>query len=242
MSGSDATNWRMDQARLRLWYGGPAGRALYSEIRRQAADMLRGLHARTALQVAGGHPGRRDAPLIDLAAVVHPIFMTGDSDDDLVACPAILPIASDSLDLVVLFHTLELSRNPAALFAECARVLSSDGHLFVVHFNQACMRARRQARIAGCNSRVGTRQLVRLAQEHDLELVEQRGCWMRPLAESRRLRRATAWLEHASGILGRMAAVRLVLLRRRTIPLNPIVHTDRLRRIPEVEAGHAQPT
>lgn len=46
-----------------------------------------------------------------------------------------LPVASDSIDVVVLNHTLDFSRDPHQLLREVERVLIPEGHLIVVGFN-----------------------------------------------------------------------------------------------------------
>ena len=46
-----------------------------------------------------------------------------------------LPFASDSLDALVLCHTLNVSPTPHEVLRECQRVLVPNGHLFVVSFN-----------------------------------------------------------------------------------------------------------
>ncbi len=46
-----------------------------------------------------------------------------------------LPFATDSLDALVLCHTLDASSAPHQTLRECQRVLVSNGHLFVISFN-----------------------------------------------------------------------------------------------------------
>ena len=49
--------------------------------------------------------------------------------------PAQLPLASDSIDLVVLPHTLDLCADPRRLLREVERVLIPEGRLITVNFN-----------------------------------------------------------------------------------------------------------
>ena len=46
-----------------------------------------------------------------------------------------LPFASDSLDALVLCHTLNVAPTPHEVLRECQRVLVPNGHLFIVSFN-----------------------------------------------------------------------------------------------------------
>lgn len=55
-----------------------------------------------------------------------------------------LPLPSNSLDLVVMPHTLELARDPHVALAEAARVLMPEGRLVIVGFNPASLWALRQ--------------------------------------------------------------------------------------------------
>ncbi len=54
---------------------------------------------------------------------------------DLVGRGAALPLASDSIDLVLLHHSLEFMDDPHAVLREAERVLIAEGHLVVVGFN-----------------------------------------------------------------------------------------------------------
>ena len=46
-----------------------------------------------------------------------------------------LPFATDSLDALVLCHTLNTSPLPHEVLRECQRVLMPNGHLFIISFN-----------------------------------------------------------------------------------------------------------
>lgn len=55
----------------------------------------------------------------------------------LVTDPGRLAIASDSVDAVLLPHTLELTDSPHALLREVDRILRADGHLVTLSFKRA---------------------------------------------------------------------------------------------------------
>jgi len=65
---------------------------------------------------------------------------------DLVLDPTALPFPEQSLDLVVLPHTLELSQDPHATLREVHRVLVPEGKLVVCGFNPASLWGLRQRR------------------------------------------------------------------------------------------------
>lgn len=56
---------------------------------------------------------------------------------DMVARPAALGVASDSVDAVVLPHTLELDAHPHQTLREVQRILVGDGHVILLGFNPA---------------------------------------------------------------------------------------------------------
>lgn len=57
-----------------------------------------------------------------------------DRDLDILAAAEELPVATDSIDAVLLPHTLELTVSPHTLLRETDRVLRADGHLIVLGF------------------------------------------------------------------------------------------------------------
>ena len=122
-----------------------------------------------------------------------------------------LPFASDSLDLVVLPHTLELARDPHLTLSEVERVLVPEGRVVIVGLNPASLWGLRQ-RMARGGERVGigrrrelflprageflgywrVRDWLRLLS---FEVEAGRfGCWRPPLASQAWLERF-AWLE-----------------------------------------------
>jgi SAM-dependent methyltransferase len=122
-----------------------------------------------------------------------------------------LPFASDSLDLVVLPHTLELARDPHLTLSEVERVLVPEGRVVILGLNPASLWGLRQ-RMARGGERVGigrhrhlflprageflgywrVRDWLRLLS---FEVEAGRfGCWRPPLSSQAWLDRF-AWLE-----------------------------------------------
>jgi SAM-dependent methyltransferase len=62
-------------------------------------------------------------------------FCAGVSSGPLLAAPELLPIASQSLDLLVLPHVLEFSPQPHQVLREAERVLRPEGRLLISGFN-----------------------------------------------------------------------------------------------------------
>ncbi|MEN9419647.1 MAG: hypothetical protein RI988_3268 [Pseudomonadota bacterium] len=141
-----------------------------------------------------------------------------------------LPFAADSLDLLVLPHTLELARDPHLTLSEVARVLVPEGRVVIVGLNPASLWALGQ-RVARGGQRVGigrgradilprageflgywrVRDWLRLLS---FEVEAGRfGCWRPPLASQRWLDRFS-WMESLGArwwpVLGAVYAISAV--------------------------------
>jgi SAM-dependent methyltransferase len=154
-----------------------------------------------------------------------------------------LPFPSQSLDLVVLPHTLELTRDPHDTLREVERVLVPEGRVVIVGFNPTSLWGLRQ-RAGHLRQRMGLGGPLYLPGEGEFmayrrvrdwlrllgfEVERGRfGCWRLPLRSERGLSRM-AWLESAGArgwpVLGavymveavkRVRGMRLVGLARRS--------------------------
>lgn len=79
-------------------------------------------------------------PLLASCTIKHqmewrPSFATADHASCLIADPAHLPLPNDSIDLVLLHHSLELLARPHALLKEAARVTLPKGEILILGFN-----------------------------------------------------------------------------------------------------------
>jgi SAM-dependent methyltransferase len=129
---------------------------------------------------------------------------------NLVLDPAALPFAENSLDLVVLPHTLELSHDPHATLREVHRVLVPEGKLVVCGFNPASLWGLRQRRAhwaqrLGLNSWflpqagefIGYWRLRDWMRLLDMDIQGGRfGCY-RPAVQSSRWLERFAWMDAA---------------------------------------------
>ncbi len=122
--------------RQRAWYRLRLGRLLLEEERARLEEILPNLFGYHLLQI-----GRMaDTDLLLTSRITHRIVIDADGDTNnampgLVACPDALPIASDSVDVVILPHTLELEADPHQVLREVERVLIAEGSLVIAGFN-----------------------------------------------------------------------------------------------------------
>lgn len=63
------------------------------------------------------------------------LHAAGDGFSGDLRCGAVLPLASESCSVVVVQHLADISAEPAALLAECARVLVPGGRLWLLALN-----------------------------------------------------------------------------------------------------------
>ncbi|MDB2412585.1 methyltransferase domain-containing protein [Litoricolaceae bacterium] len=122
------------------WVGGRLGHRIQVEERRLARRELRRLFGQVVLQV-GGTAG---FPLIaDSLAPVRLHVVLGGEVPKTSHCPVILaednllPFPTDSVDILVLQHSLDISAHPHQVLREAERVLRPGGRLLLFGFNPA---------------------------------------------------------------------------------------------------------
>lgn len=122
---------------LDVWYCSPLGRELAGQEVQCLERMLRDIFGYYLLQVGGGtglsevlQGSRVRRHILLPAAAVH--YTLGLQT---VAAPDRLPIAADSVDVVVLPHTLEFADDAHQVLREAERVLIPEGRLVVFGFN-----------------------------------------------------------------------------------------------------------
>jgi len=123
---------------LRVWYERSLGQALLSTEREQLDEVLPNLFGYHLLQV--GTPVRED--LVSESRVSHcmvledlPAAVPASGRHCLYGEAAALPFASDSLDVLLLPHTLEFEANPHQVLREADRTLVPEGHVVILCFN-----------------------------------------------------------------------------------------------------------
>lgn len=122
---------------LRAWYNRPCGQLLLEEERNHLDEILPTLFGFHIVQI-GCLLGN---DLMADSRISHRILLDPDGEGSetltpgAYAYPDALPIASDSVDVAVLPHTLEFERDPHQILREVDRMLIPDGHVVVLGFN-----------------------------------------------------------------------------------------------------------
>jgi SAM-dependent methyltransferase len=120
-------------ANIEAWYMSETGQYLLGEIEAKLSPLLTTTFGYYSLQVGcAGLAGR----LQKNCRVKHQFTL---DEPDLAAQvganPSMLPIASDSVDLVILMHHLSNSGEPHAILREAFRILIPEGKLIIIDFN-----------------------------------------------------------------------------------------------------------
>lgn len=142
------------------WYGSTLGRELAAREQECLERMLDDTFGYYLLQI-GGSAGFSEAMRVSrirqrILLPAHPIRHAPGAQ--VVADPGLLPIAADSVDAVLLPHTLEFADDPGQVLREAERVLIPEGRVIVVGFNALSLWGawglvrRRQRRVPWCGT------------------------------------------------------------------------------------------
>ena len=122
---------------LQQWFDGRLGNSVLSMERNQVSRILPDLFGYHILQVGQ----RADAHLLDSSRIHHRIVTSGIAtagtaqNPHLVCKCTALPVATESMDVVVLPHLLEFAENPHQILRETERALIGEGHVIILGFN-----------------------------------------------------------------------------------------------------------
>jgi len=121
-------------AALTAWWATPLGRALLAAESELLGEALEDVFGWELLQI-GAWGGSRELLACSRTRrqtiVAAPGFPGG---ADIIGRPSLLPVISDSMDAVLLPHTLEFASDPYAIVREVDRVLVGEGQLLVLGF------------------------------------------------------------------------------------------------------------
>jgi len=116
------------------WFEGPLGDRVLREEAGLATLALDDVFGFELLQVGAWGPARH---LLDGARTQHTTLLAPELSSGVTLCAPLdsLPFRSDSIDAILLPHTLELVEDPYAVLREAERVLCAEGCLMICGFN-----------------------------------------------------------------------------------------------------------
>ncbi len=233
MSSSAAPRARGESAvscALAAWYADPLGGALFAAERSRLEAVLPQLFGYHVLQLGQGPGDLLASSRIAHRVVIAPLLPADPGTSSQVrAAPAALPVASDSVDVVLLVHTLDVVADPHQSLREVHRVLMPEGHAIVLGYNpwslwgvwRLCHLRRRPAPWCGrFLSMMRVRDWLELL---GFEVVETSAFFFRPPIANARLMERLNWLERAGGRWWqRFGAAYMMVAKKRVISLTPV--------------------
>lgn len=219
---------------LHTWYRRPLGRALAEAEVAALAEQLTNLFGYHLLVV--------DPPwehcVLDDSRIAHRIIQSSipaiQPGVGLAAHADQWPIMTDSVDAVILPHTLELSTNPHQVLREADRSLIPDGHLVILGFNPfSPWGLRRLLSWRSVNLPWGARfrSLHRIKDWLGLlgfDTLHTRYLFHRPPLQSQHVLRRLHFMEAAGGRgIMLLSACYILVARKRSLLVTPLRNTQR---------------
>ena len=117
------------------------------------------------------------------------------------------PLATDSIDRLVMLHGLETCDRPAALLEEAARVLRMGGEALFILPNRSGMWARLDGTPFALGRPYSSGQIATLLRDHGFQMLDNRSALFFPPRNTRRWLRWAMWLERIGQRMARFARV-----------------------------------
>lgn len=147
----------------------------------------------------------------------------------LVAQPEAIPLASDSVDLVLLHHALDYSLEPHQLLREAARVLIAGGNMVIIGFNPYSTWGIRQKLSKGKNKSPWTADLLSSGRLCDwLKLLEFKveqthyGLYSLPINNAALIRYSSFMGKLAQQLNWPSGGIYVISAKKQVLPLTPI--------------------
>ena len=235
----------MNDASVKAWFDSSLGAALLELEQQVLADALVDVFGFELLQLGRWGAG---AELCAAARTQHHCVLAPDAAGPgaIRADYSALPIASASVEAVLLPHTLEYAAHPHGLLREVERVLTGEGHVLACGFNPFGPWGVRHVASRG-HFPPPTERLISEGRLRDwlvllgFEVVDARRYLFVPPWQQRFSARSRAWLEsQGPRFAAPLAGAYLVKARKRVRSVTPI--RPAWQRAPAVVGGLAEPT
>ena len=224
------------------WLNTPLGRALLRAEHELLKPVFEGVFGEFGVQV--GRWGAADLFVPSMrtqrVGVVSPCGSGGVRGQ-----PERLPLAGDSVDLLLLPHTLDFCDHPHAVLREASRVLRSDGQIVVVGFKPGGLWGLKRlwpgaSFPPGTRRLVSTRELSDWLELLDLRVVERQRFFFRAPRLSSGQPVSEAWERRGDRFWPELAACYLLRAQKRLHTLTPV--RQRWRQPTKVVATLVKPT
>ena len=238
------------QEQLQQWFRSELGRNVLLAERHRVDKVLPNLFGYHILQL--GHDGVDN--LLESSRISHKMITCSSFDKQvngitrLFCASHSIPIASDSMDVVVLPHSLEFESNPHQVLRETERVLIGEGHVLILGFNPRSLWGLRRFFLAWREKPPWNGHYLALTRLKDwlqllgFEIVMTERFYFRPPISNSKISEKLKFMEQ----LGRycwpyLGGIYMLLAKKRVIPLTPIKMRWKTRRH-MIASGVAEPS
>lgn len=236
--------------RLKEWFLLPLGQHLLKLEQAELEKFVPDLFGYHLMQLGLLHGDR----LINSTRISHSFIVQIDEEGELQTGSAMktaadsLPIAADSVDVVVLPHVLEFSSNPHKILREIERILIGEGHLIIIGFNPWSLFGLWRLFLAWrdeppwCGHFFSYHRIRDWITLLDFELVRFERIYYRPPIKSMRLMRSLEFLDKLGKYCWPLfGGINIIVVRKRVVPLTPVKDIW-LKRRTMIKSGIVEPT
>lgn len=215
--------WIETQDALARWYETALGDQVLDALEGRLSTSLSDVFGYQGLQIGNPAPGRN---LLDHAGVQKRIVLDAPGRPaDLCGDALQLPVAHDTMKVVMFFHTLDFCHLPHQAMREADRVLMNDGQLIVVGFNPMSLFGARHV-ATGWRRRVPWHgqfysrwRVGDWLSVLDYQVLHSEALFVRPPINSARLLARFQRLERLQPWLGAFGGLYVLKARKQTVPM-----------------------
>ncbi len=233
---------------LKHWFDSELGQELLQaekEVVERIVPTLFGMHL-VQLSVDGRVQLYQDSPVTHCFSIV-PELELGLSEQNVVAQNTDIPLAHESVDVVLLHHALDFTDSPHQVLREASRVLRPGGHVIIVGFNpvsfwgMARLRRSKRKQAPWCGRFISHHRLSDWLKLLELTELKQLSGYYRLPFEKQKWRSRFAWLGSiARRAPGHSGAFSVILARKDIAGMTPLRSGWGLRRLITIPV--AEPT
>ncbi|MEA3410403.1 MAG: methyltransferase domain-containing protein [Pseudomonadota bacterium] len=211
---------------LRNWYGTAAGQPLLLSVKDELDRILPRIFGYYALQIGGVSV---ETDLMECCRTKRRIRLDSVlGGSDVVGSGDALPFQSDSLDLILLLHSLEFSADPHAILREVDRTLIPEGYLVIVGFNPLSLHGlwgmllRHRGRVPWCGRFYSSSRIRDWLSVLGFDLMSTTSIGFRPPINHLATQQRSAFFDHVAMVLPQAGSAHVHLARKKVATLTPI--------------------
>ncbi len=215
--------WLEAQQPLAQWYASGLGQSILGDLQQRLSHCLSDIFGYQGLQIGNLAPER---DMLDRAGLHRRIILDAPGRPaDIHGDVLNLPIASDTMKLVLFFHTLDFCAKPHQALREADRVLTDDGQLIVVGFNPYSAFGLRhlatgwRRREPWCGHFYSQSRVSEWLSVLDYGVLHSESLFMRPPVDSHRILWKLRRLEKLQRRIGSMGGLYILQARKQTLPM-----------------------